>query len=144
MLPGSPFLSKCQALSAIRPRSPQWYQTGVLSDSISFLEIGRGHRVSNQGSTVGGMWKSFCVSPETAGSGRGVRRGVVMVRHPGLFLPKFGATSWHVFTQSLQIVAVEPRIHLLACWERCFALPQPLYKWRHQSGIFWIPCRNKI
>ena len=54
MLPGSPFLSECQALSAIWPVSPQWYQTGVLSASISFLEIGRSHRVPNQGSAVGG------------------------------------------------------------------------------------------
>src|SRR5215468_2242371 len=51
-LPGSPFLSECQALSAIRPGSPQWYQTGVLSASVSFLEIGRSHRVPNQGNTV--------------------------------------------------------------------------------------------
>jgi hypothetical protein len=29
-----------------------------------------------------------------------VRRGVVMVKQPGLFSPKFGATSSHVFTQS--------------------------------------------
>jgi hypothetical protein len=29
-----------------------------------------------------------------------VRRGVVMVKHPGLFSPNFGATSSHVFTQS--------------------------------------------
>ena len=48
-LPGSPFLSECQALSAIRPVSPQWYQTGVLSASISFLEIGRSHRVHQSG-----------------------------------------------------------------------------------------------
>src|SRR5215468_9425807 len=53
-LPGSPFLSECQALSAIRPGSPQWYQTGVLSASVSFLEIGTSHRVPNYGSTVGG------------------------------------------------------------------------------------------
>jgi hypothetical protein len=39
MLPGSPFLSECQAFSTIRPVSPQWYQTGVLSASGSFLEI---------------------------------------------------------------------------------------------------------
>src|SRR5215475_10464643 len=28
-LPGSSFLSQCQALSAIRAGSPQWYQSGV-------------------------------------------------------------------------------------------------------------------
>jgi hypothetical protein len=65
-----------------------------------------------------------------------VRRGVVMVNQPGLFSPKFGATRSHVFTQSPQNIAVEPRIHSLVCWDRCFALPQ-----LHQSGIFWIPLR---
>ena len=53
MLPGSSFLSEGQALSAICPVS-QWYQTGVISASVSFLEIGRSHRVPNQGSTAGG------------------------------------------------------------------------------------------
>jgi hypothetical protein len=38
---------QCQAHSAIWPGSPQWYQTDVLSASISFLEIGRSHRVPN-------------------------------------------------------------------------------------------------
>jgi hypothetical protein len=51
---GSPFLSEYQALSAIRPESPHCYQTGVLSASISFLEIGRSHRVPNQEIAVGG------------------------------------------------------------------------------------------
>jgi hypothetical protein len=53
-LPGIPFLSERQALSAIRPISPQWYQTGVLSASISFLKIGRSQRVPNPRITVGG------------------------------------------------------------------------------------------
>jgi len=67
-LPGSPFLSECQALSAIRPRPvSQWYQISVLWASISFLKIGRSHRVPNHGSTVGGGWWPFCFSPETAG-----------------------------------------------------------------------------
>jgi hypothetical protein len=46
---------------------------------------------------------------------RSVRRGVVMVKQPGLFLPKFGATSSHVFMQSPQNVAAETGIHSLAC-----------------------------
>jgi hypothetical protein len=62
-----------------------------------------------------------------------------MVQQPGLFSPKFGATSSHVSTQSPQKVAVGPGIHSLACWDRCFALPQLLYWWQHQSGIYWIP-----
>jgi hypothetical protein len=53
-LPGSPFLSECQALAEIRSGSPQRYQTGVLSASIPFLEIGRSDKVPNQGSTVVG------------------------------------------------------------------------------------------
>jgi hypothetical protein len=44
-----------------------------------------------------------------------VRRGVVMVKQPGLFSPKFGATSSHVFTQSPKNFAVEPGVHNLAC-----------------------------
>jgi hypothetical protein len=71
-----------------------------------------------------------------------VRRDVVMVKQPGLFSPKFGAMSSHVFTQSPQNIVLEPGIHSLACWERRFALPQLLYRWRHQSGIFWIPPRT--
>jgi hypothetical protein len=51
----TPFLSQCQALSAIRPGSPQWYKIGILSESILFLEIGRNHRIPNQRSTVGGV-----------------------------------------------------------------------------------------
>jgi hypothetical protein len=53
-LPGGSFLSECQALSAIRRGSPKLYQTGFLSASISFFEIGRSHSVPNQGSTMGG------------------------------------------------------------------------------------------
>jgi hypothetical protein len=34
------------------------------------LEIGRSHRVTNQGITVGGGWKPIFVSLETAGWGR--------------------------------------------------------------------------
>jgi hypothetical protein len=71
-----------------------------------------------------------------------VRRGVDMVKQPGLFPPNFGATSSHVFTQSPQNFAAELGIHSLACWEKFFVLPQLLHKWRHQSGIFWMPPNN--
>jgi len=100
-----------QALSAIWPVSPQWYQTGVLSASISCLEIGRSHRVPNQGSMVGEGDSSFVLRQELLGEDRSVIRGVVMVKQPGLFLQKFGATSSHILTHSLQNVAVEPGIH---------------------------------
>ena len=42
-----------------------------------------------------------------------MRRGIVMVKQPGLFLPKFVAMSSHVFMRSLQNIAVDPRIHIV-------------------------------
>jgi hypothetical protein len=83
--------------------------------------------------------KVYRSGPSTLPCGtRSVRRGVVMVKQPGMFSQKIGATSLHVSTQSPQNVAVEPGIHSLTWWDRCFALPQLLYGWRHQSGIFFI------
>jgi hypothetical protein len=79
----------------------------------------------------------FVFRQKLLGEDGSVTRSVVMVKQPGLFSPKLGATSSHVFTQSPQNVAVEHGIHSLACCDRCFALPQLLYRWRHQSGIFW-------
>jgi hypothetical protein len=70
----------------------------------------------------------YMFHPKLLGEDGSVRRGVVMVKQPGLFLPTFAATSSLVFTQSPQNVALEPRIHSLACWDRCFALPQLLYR----------------
>jgi len=43
-----------------------------------------------------------------------------MVKQPGLFSPKFGATSSHAFTQSPQNVAVEPGILILTFWDKFF------------------------
>jgi hypothetical protein len=86
----------------------------------------------------------FVFRQKLLGEDGSVRRGVLIVKQPGLFSPKFGATSSHAFTQSPLNVAVEPGIHSLACWEKFFVLPQLLYRWRHQSGIFWIPPRKGI
>jgi len=75
-----------------------------------------------------------------------VRQGFVMVKQPGLFLPQFGATFLHVFTQSPQNVAVEPRIHSLACWDKFFVHNPLDVKERddhdldiayHLSCLFW-------
>jgi hypothetical protein len=44
-----------------------------------------------------------------------VIRGVVMVKQSGLFSPKLGATSSHIFTQSPLNFAVELGIHSLVC-----------------------------
>jgi hypothetical protein len=71
-----------------------------------------------------------------------VTRGVVMAKQPGLFWQKFGEKSSHDFTHSPLTVPLEAGIPYLAGWDRCFALPQLLYTWRHQSGIFWIKSRK--
>jgi hypothetical protein len=102
-----------------------------------------GNRKKSQGAKLGenGVWVMadiLYLARNSWGEDGSARRGVVMVKQPGLFSPKFGATSSHVFTQSPQNVAVEPGIHSLAYWDRCFALTQLLYRWRHQSGMFWI------
>ena len=62
----------------------------------------------------------FVFRQKLLGEDRSVRRGIVMLKQPGLFSPKFGATSSHVFTQSLENIAVEPGIHSVACWDKFF------------------------
>jgi hypothetical protein len=102
-----------------------------------------GNRKKSQGAKSGeygeGHNSHFVFHQKLFGEDGCVRRGVVMVKQPCLFSPKFAVTSSHVFIQSPQNFAVEPGIHSLTCLDRCFALPQLLYRWRHQSGIFWIP-----
>jgi hypothetical protein len=73
----------------------------------------------------------FVFRHKVLGEDGSVRRRVVMVKQPGLFSPKFGTTSWHVFTQN---VTIEPGIHSLVSWNKFFVLPQPLYGRRQQSS----------
>jgi hypothetical protein len=87
---------------------------------------------------VGGDDSHFVFRQKLLGDDENVRRGVVMVKQPGLFSPKFGATSSHVLTQLPQNVTEETRNSQFGLSGPCFALPQLLYRWRHQSGIFWI------
>jgi hypothetical protein len=56
----------------------------------------------------------FVFRQKLSGEDRSVRRGVVMVKLPGMISPNFGAKSSHVFTQSLQTFAEETEIHSLA------------------------------
>jgi hypothetical protein len=62
-----------------------------------------------------GVDKHFIFHQKMLGEDGSVRRGVVMVKQPGLFSPKFWATSSQVFTQSPQNLAVENGIHSFAC-----------------------------
>jgi hypothetical protein len=54
----------------------------------------------------------FVFHQKLLGEGESVRRGVAMLKQPGLFSPKFRATSSLVFTQLSLNVAVEPGIHI--------------------------------
>jgi hypothetical protein len=127
------FCQECQALCG-----SAWIFS-IVSNRRPFSY--NGNRKKSQGAKSGeyGGWGNdshFLFPQKLLGEDGCVRRGVVMVKQPGLFSPKFGAMSSHVFTQSPQNLLLVPGIHSLACWDRCFALPQLLYRWRHQSGIF--------
>jgi hypothetical protein len=50
----------------------------------------------------GGGDSHFIFRQKLLGEDGSVRQVVFMVKQPGLFSPKFGATSSHVFTQSPQ------------------------------------------
>jgi hypothetical protein len=63
---------------------------------------------------VGGDDSHFVFCQKLLGEDGSVRQGVVVVKLPGLFSPKFGVMSSHVFAQMLQNVAAELRIHSLA------------------------------
>jgi hypothetical protein len=93
----------------------------------------------NQRSMVGGGWQPFCISPETAGWERKCETGPCHSEAARTVLAKVRGDVFARFHAVAAKVAVEPVIHSLACWDRCFALPQLLCRWQHQSGIFWIP-----
>ena len=89
---------------------------------------------------------NFVFHQKLVGEDRSVRWGVVMVRQPGLFLPKLGAMYSHVFTQLPQNFAVEPGIHSLACWDKFFVHKPLAVKESddhaleiafHLCGLFW-------
>jgi hypothetical protein len=71
-----------------------------------------------------------------------VRRGRCHGEAPSSVLAKVRGDVFERFHAVAAKVAVEPVIHSLACWDRCFGLPQLLHRWLHQSGIFWIPPSN--
>jgi hypothetical protein len=60
---------------------------------------------------VGGNDSHFVFHQKMLGEDGIMRRGVVMLKQPGLFSPKFWAKCSHVFKQSPQNIAIEPGIH---------------------------------
>jgi hypothetical protein len=88
-----------------------------------------------------GGWQPFSISPETAVWGRKCETGRCLGERARYVLAKVRGDVFVRFHAVVAKVAVEPGIHSLVCWYRCFALSQLLYRWRHQSGIFWIPPR---
>jgi hypothetical protein len=81
---------------------------------FSFIYIfGNGKKSQFDKSGEYGVWGNdshIVFLQKLLGEDGSVRRGVVVVKQPDMFSPKFGATSWHVFTQSPQNFAVEPGI----------------------------------
>jgi hypothetical protein len=65
------------------------------------LEIGRSQRVPIRGVRWVENDRHVVFRQKLLGEDGSARRGVVMLKQPGLFSPKFGATSSHVFKQSL-------------------------------------------
>jgi hypothetical protein len=99
-LPGSPFLSVSSSLSAIRPGSPQWYQNGVLTASISFLETGKITGCQSKRVLYLRDDRHFVFRQRMVGEDESVRRGVMILKQLGLLSPNFGATYLKAFTQS--------------------------------------------
>jgi hypothetical protein len=62
----------------------------------------------------------FVFGQKQLGEGESVRWAVVMVKQPGLFSPKIGAMSSHVFVRLPHNIPAEPGIHSLACWDKFF------------------------
>ena len=89
---------------------------------------------------------NFVFCQKLVGEDKSVRRGVVMVKQPGLFSPKLGAMSLHFFMQSLQNFTEEPGIRSLVCWDKFFvhnpldvkeSQDHALEIAFHLSGLFW-------
>jgi hypothetical protein len=113
--------------------------------SFNFI-FGNGinHRVSNQLRTVGGAWQPFYVSPETTGWGRKCETGRCPSEAAKSVLAKVRGDVFARFHAVAAEHRIESGIHSLACWDRCFALTQLLYRWRHHSAIFWIRPRRGV
>jgi hypothetical protein len=100
--------------------------------------------VPNEGSTVCEKWQPFFISPETAGWGRkceterchGEATRSVLAKVRGDVFTRF-----HADAAKPRSRARNSQLGLLG---RYFALPQLLYRWRHPSGIFWIPPRKPV
>jgi len=93
-----------------------------------------------------GYKSNFVFCQKLLGEDGSVRWGIDTVKQPGLFSPKFGAKSSHVFMRSPQNLAVEPGIHILACWNKFFVhnpldIKESDYHALdiafHLSGLFW-------
>jgi hypothetical protein len=76
-----------------------------------------GNRKKSHGAKSGecGGWgddSHFLFRQKLQGEDGSVRRGVVMMKQPGLFCPKFRAATSHIFTQSPHnVTLVQPGIH---------------------------------
>jgi hypothetical protein len=81
---------------------------------------------------------SHLIRQKVLGEDGSVRRGRCYDEAARSVLAKVRGDVFARFHAVAAKVAVEPGIHSVAFWDRCFALPQLLYRWQRQSGIFWI------
>jgi hypothetical protein len=135
-LPGSPFLSECQAISAIcldlvngiKPASFQLQCNFGEEEEVAGCQI-IGVRLVGDDSLY--VFRKKLLGETERFRGEASRSVFTKVR--GDVFARFHAVAAKV--------AVEPGNHSLACGDKLFVLPQLLYKWRHKSGMFWKPFR---
>jgi hypothetical protein len=89
---GSRVLLGCSEPPAILPRSPQMCQNGGLS-VLSLIG-------ETEKSRMGGNGSHFLFGQRFRGEKGSAKLCVVMMQQPVLLLPKLGAKSSHIFTQS--------------------------------------------
>jgi hypothetical protein len=101
-LPVSPFLSHCQALSAIHLDLLNGIKPASVQLQFHFWKYEEVTGCQMWGVRWVGDDSHLVFRQKLQGDDGSVRRGIVMAKQPGLFSPKFVATSSQVFTQSPQ------------------------------------------
>jgi hypothetical protein len=80
---------------------PRLNQNGSLSDLSSIGEREKSHRRPRQMSRVNGGDSHVVFDQKFPDENESVRRCIVVMKQPGLLLPKFRAKSLNTFMQSL-------------------------------------------
>jgi hypothetical protein len=87
-------------------------------------------------------WQPFFVSPEISGWGRKCETERCHGEAARSVLVKVRVDLFSRFYTVAAKRRSRTRNSQFGLNDRCFALPQLLYRWQHKSGIFWIPPRS--